>query len=164
MKKISFADNYFDLWICMNWVMDTIHKARERELTQYNISGRQSAALNAIEAIEAVGEKATPTEISRWLYRELSTVSELLSRMEAVGLVKKKSIGSGRKAEVIVSMTEKGRIATKSVIKRQSIKNALSCLSDEEYELFKSLLYKIWKKSVDEFKLHQYVSYSPFID
>ncbi|MCK4723402.1 MAG: MarR family transcriptional regulator, partial [Dehalococcoidia bacterium] len=58
-------------------------ETRERELIRLGITGVQAAVLFAVKAI---GDKATPAEISRWVLRESQSVSAILSRMEKAGL------------------------------------------------------------------------------
>ncbi|MBI2857797.1 MAG: winged helix-turn-helix transcriptional regulator [Chloroflexi bacterium] len=93
------------LWLLLVQARDAIRKARQKELNQYGISVRQSAVLSAIEAI---GDKATPAEISRWTLREPHSVSEVLNRMEKAGLVQKVK-DLDRKNLVRVTLTNKGR-------------------------------------------------------
>ena len=88
----------------------------------------QAGVLFILDAIEG---KATPTEISRWLLREPHTVSVLLTRMEREGLVSKAK-DPGKKSTVTVTLTEKGRQALGQSRERESIREIMSCLSDEE--------------------------------
>lgn len=86
MKNYSFVDQDYELWVLLHQPRDAVFKAREKELSPYGISTMQAAVLFIILAI---GNEATPTEISRWLLREPHSVSNLLSRMEKEGLVTK---------------------------------------------------------------------------
>jgi len=79
-------DKDFNLWHCFSITHDAISRVRQKELKPYNINLRQSAALTAIMAL---GDRATPIAISRWILREINTVSELFTRMGRQGLVRK---------------------------------------------------------------------------
>ena len=88
------TDQDYNLWVLLHQAKDAVFKAREKELSQYGISAMEAAALFIIQAI---GDKATPAEISRWIFREHHTVTALLSRMEKKGLITKvKDLETGR--------------------------------------------------------------------
>jgi DNA-binding MarR family transcriptional regulator len=82
---------------------DAILRARERDYARFGISNERRAALFIIQNN---GGRATPVEIARDLFRELHSVTEMLKRMEADGLVTRHK-GSGR-SKVEVELTEKG--------------------------------------------------------
>ena len=104
-----------------------MYKARTRELFQYGITPAEAAVLVIVQAI---GEKATPAEISRWLFREPHSISGLLARMEKQGLVRKVK-DLDRKNLVRVVITEKGQQAYQQSTKRESIHRIMSSLSEE---------------------------------
>ena len=55
-------------------------------------------------AIKAIGDKATPAEISRWTLRESQSTSAILDRMEKVGLIARvKGVWSERICRILVS-------------------------------------------------------------
>ncbi|MBI4286284.1 MAG: winged helix DNA-binding protein [Chloroflexi bacterium] len=70
--------------------------------------------------IDRLGDKCTPTEISRWFIREPNTVSELVSRMEKRKLVRQTS-DPERKRIVMVELIEKGKERRQQALKRESI-------------------------------------------
>ena len=144
MKAHLSDDRDFKLWILLNQARDVMFKAREKELRQYDISAVQAAVLFVLEA---VGEKATATEISRWLLREHHTISSLLTRMEKEGLVIK-ARNSDKKSEKNVSLTEKGKRTYNRSLNRESIQEIMSCLSEEEHQQMGSLLEKLRDKAL----------------
>ncbi len=90
MNKAEFLDQDFNLWILLAQTRALLFSAGEEELSKWNISLMHGWT---IFTIKAIGDKATPAEIARWLGREPHTVSSLLSRMMAQGLiVKEKSL------------------------------------------------------------------------
>jgi len=83
MGSLSAGGNH-ELAVLLAQARGAMLKARRKELTRYHISPRQSAVLFYIRAI---GDKATPAEISRGLFRESNSISEILGRMEKQGLL-----------------------------------------------------------------------------
>jgi len=150
MKNHLSSDHDYNLWVLLHQAKDAVFKAREKELHQYGIAAREAAILFVIQAI---GDKATPAKISRWIFREHHTVSSLLSRMEKKGLITRVK-ASDRKNIWIVSLTEKGQNAYRQSLKRKSIHAVMSSLSENERQQLESYLMKIrdtaLKRSVSE--------------
>lgn len=86
MQDSSSVDRDYKLWVLLRQAADAIYKARSKELSPLGLSPMASAILFIILAI---GERATPAEISRWMFREAHSVSGLLDRMEEKGLVRR---------------------------------------------------------------------------
>jgi len=116
-----------------------VFKARGKELSRYGVTVEQASILFVIQAI---GGKSTPAEISKWMLREPHTISSILTRMEKEGLITKRK-DSSNKGQVIVALTEKGRQIYSQSIKRESIREIISCLSEEEHNQLGSLLEKL---------------------
>jgi DNA-binding MarR family transcriptional regulator len=91
-EQVPVLDEYFLLWVLIAQTKDAILRARERDYARYGISNDRRAVLSAIERN---GGSATPVEISRNLFRELHSVTEMLKRMEADGLITREKT-SGR--------------------------------------------------------------------
>jgi len=136
MKAFLPKDEDYAVWILLGQTREAIYKARQRELKQYNITPRQAAILFSIETLN---NNATPAEISRRLLREPHTVSELLSRMERRGLVRRVK-DLDRKNMVRIVLTEKGREAYSQSTKRDSIHRIMSSLSKRGRQEFTSYL------------------------
>jgi MarR family transcriptional regulator for hemolysin len=132
-------DQDFNLWILLCQARDTIFRARGRELTPCGVTVEQAGILFVVQAI---GDQATPTEISRWMLRKPHTISTILTRMEKDGLVSK-SKDLDKKSRVIVALTEKGRQVYSQSSKRKSIREIMSCLSEEEHNQLGLLLQKL---------------------
>ena len=88
----------------------------------------------------------TLAEISRWIMRELHSVSSLINRMDKLGLVKKTKGPEANKISVI--LTDKGR-KLYSHTTNQSITMIFSTLSPEEKKQFQSHLKKLRIKARD---------------
>ena len=128
MAKNAANDSDYILWNLLILTRDAIHKVRERELTRYGITPVQAGTLFAINSL---GDQATISRIGRRIMRKPHSVLNLLQRLEKHGMVKKQKSGNGR-APAIYKLTPKGREASLSSEKRESLHRALSALSDEE--------------------------------
>ena len=154
MRKSLTGDQDYDLWVLLRNTTDTILRVRFKELGQLGVLGRQAALLLIIRLIEREGGKATPAEISRWLFREPHTISETLNRMGKDGLIKKiKDLD--RKNLVRVVITEKGQQYYEKSTRRQSIHKMLSCLTREERQQLRSVLEKLRGGGLKELGIEQ---------
>lgn len=143
MRKRQSIDQEQALWWLLCVAKDEMNRARQRELQRYRTTIMQSTVLSAIKAI---GKKVTPTDISQRLVRKPHSVSELLSRMEKEGLLRRvKDLEN--KSQVRVTLTEKGNKTYYQSKKRESIHEIMSCLSDEEREQLGSYLLKLREKA-----------------
>jgi DNA-binding MarR family transcriptional regulator len=146
MEKPVHSDEEYKLWVLFLRVRDMAFKARQRELSRHNISPRQSAILFAIKD---AGRNATPGEIARRSFREPHSVSEILSRMEKDGLIKKNKVQGGGN-RVTVTLTKKGQNAFRLSAKRDSIHRMISALSKEERRQLKASLMILWESALKE--------------
>ena len=140
------SDQDYNIWWLILHMRRTMYKARAKELFQYGITPEDAAALFAIHAI---GYRATPAEISRWLLRESHSTSELLTRMEKKGLVEKAK-DLEKKNLVRVAITEKGEQSYLQSTKRESIHRIMSALSNEECQKLRSCLERLRDKALNE--------------
>ena len=150
MKDFLSMDQDCNVWVLLSQAAHTALRAREKELDQYGVSAIEAAVLFIIQAI---GDRATPAEISRWLLRESHSVSGLLNRMERKGLVSRVK-DLERKNLVRVALTEKGKAVYRESRERKSIRNILSPLSQEEREQLRLCLERIRNKALKELGLH----------
>lgn len=136
------ADNdsglgYRHTWTLIRNISHLIGRARDRELSQYGITIMQSAILYMVKAF---GEQATPGNIARAMYREPTTVSNTLIRMEKQGLVHRFH-DTMRRSQVRITLTEEGERAYLDSDRRESVTRIMSQLSPDTYEqLRKSLV------------------------
>ncbi len=118
MKNSTSPDTDYDLYRLLAQTRTLLSRVREKELYRYGILGRHAAAL---QAIQAIGDKATPAEVSRWLCREPHTISSLLGRMEEKGLIKNSLIPISSAFSSIVTSAEANRIFWSPFLWRISI-------------------------------------------
>jgi MarR family transcriptional regulator, organic hydroperoxide resistance regulator len=136
VKDTVSEDKAFEFWVLLARTRDAMENARKLELMPLNISPVQAFVLFTILNFK---EEVTPATLSRLLYRESQTVSELLTRMEKSGLIKKVK-GSSPRNRVKITITEKGRRLYEQSARRESIHTVVSALSEKElYNLTASL-------------------------
>jgi DNA-binding MarR family transcriptional regulator len=129
------VDKLYDLWLLLSQTRAAIYRARQ-EKTGHYLHPNQALALCNIWAYNG---QATPVMLSRALYLERHSVSELISRMEENGLVKK-TRDSKKKNVVRVAITEKGRKMGQQVIQREFVNGIISTLSEEQQDQLKTAL------------------------
>jgi DNA-binding MarR family transcriptional regulator len=139
------SNEYFVLWALIAQTKDAILRARERDYARFGISNDRRAVLFVIQRS---GGHATPVEIARALFRELHSVTEMLKRMEADGLVTR-SKGSGR-SKVEVQLTEKGLDVFTQSLHNETDKRIFSVLTKKERERLASSLWKLRRKVLQD--------------
>lgn len=83
----------------------SIYKARNDELKPLGISSQQSALLHQIKSL---GDESTVTNIAERLHRDISSVSDMLVRLEERGLVRR-FISPTDRRQVYIFLTNKGQ-------------------------------------------------------
>ncbi len=142
MENHLLENRDYNLWVRLHQARDVIFRARDKELSRYSITPMQAAVLFIVKVLKATEGEATPGKVSRWLLREPHTISRIVTRMEDEGLVSKIR-GSGKKNEINITLTEKGEQAYRQSSKRESIREIMSCLSEEERQQLDSSLEKL---------------------
>jgi MarR family transcriptional regulator, organic hydroperoxide resistance regulator len=149
VKYYSYSDEDHDLWMLLTHTRYAIYRSREKELQRYSVSPEQVGVLFIVQAL---GNKATPSEISRYILRQPHTVSALIERMAEKGFVKKVH-DLDKKNLVRVSLTEKGQKIYENSTKRGPIHRIMSTLSDDERGQLKRLLEKLQAQARKEIGL-----------
>ena len=117
----------------------TLQRARELELAKVGLTTPQAGVLYFLKTSK---EPLTPMKLSRRMNRQPHTVSALLTRMEAQGLVKTTK-DLDRKNWVRVSLTKKGDEAFKRQMGEKTARNATSCLSKKEIDALNAICSKL---------------------
>ena len=146
MKDLSKTDPEYEQWLLLNQARDAVLKLRHTELGSCGITARQAGILFFIQAS---GGKATVAQISRWVFREPHSVSELLKRMEKKRLIKKTK-NLSRKNQVRIAITEKGLEAHTQTKMRGTVRSIMAVLSEEERKQLWSALWKLRVKAFEE--------------
>jgi DNA-binding MarR family transcriptional regulator len=145
MGKIE--DKQYDIWILLSRVYHLIAKLRHLELLKSHILPVQSYILFVIKAL---GNETTPTEISEYVYEQRSSISDILNRMEKQGLIIK-TIRSGGKRRVIVTLTEKGEKALVLSEDRKYLNKVMSSLTDAKTKQLEACLETLRDAALKEF-------------
>lgn len=145
------ADEHFMLWVLIAQTKDAISRARHIDYARYGISTERRAILYAILSN---GGRATPVEITHHLFRELHSVTEMLKRMEADGLITR-SKGSGR-SKVEVTVTEKGREIFNQSLFNEADARIFAVLDDKERELLASCLRKLRSRALEDLGIREW--------
>lgn len=148
-KYYSYSDADHDLWMLLTHTRYAIYRAREKELQRYGVSPEQVGVLFIVQAL---GNRATPSEIARFIIRQPHTVSALIERMAEKGLVKKMH-DLERKNLVRVSLTEKGQKVYDVSTKRGPIHRIMSSLNATERANFQKTLEKLQAQARKEIGL-----------
>ena len=134
------------IWAWILCVYDAMNEARKEELFKYNINRSQGSVLSIICTF---GNEATLTQIAKRWFRKINTVSEIISRMEKQGLVKRVK-DLKQKNRVRIVLTEKGIKASHHAIKREKISRIVSCLTKEERRQLRLCCRKLYNKALEE--------------
>ncbi len=130
------VDPLYDLWVLFARTYYIISKNREQEVYSFGIS-RPMAYL--LFVIDALGDKATPSRISKNTIAQFSTVSEMLDRMVESKLITKVRITDGRH-RIKVKLTKKGNTILQKSIKRESLHKAMLSLDEKKRRQLRSCL------------------------
>ena len=145
MKDAAQMNENEKTWERLVVTYTVLERARELELGQAGLSLPQAAV---IYFLKTAREPLTPSKLSRLIYKEPHTLSGLLSRMEAQGLVKKTK-DLKRKNLVRVSLTKKGEESFKRQVNVRTVRNVTSCLSSKELASLNELLDKLYAKGIE---------------
>ena len=135
-----------ELWALLSQASNALGRVADSELSQAGISMMQAAVLVFVKNSK---EPVIPAHISRWLFREPHTVSQLLMRMEKQGLVKRTK-NLDRKNQVRITLTAKGEQAFQQQSEMRGIGRILSTLTPEECDKLGASLKKLRDEAIKE--------------
>ena len=144
MKNLKISEDY-RLWLLLNKTRSAIFKLRHRKVGQY-LPPNQAAALVTIWALSG---QVTPAELSRQLFLEPHSVSELIVRMEKKGLVTKAK-DKNRGNIVRLTITDKGRRLCSKVMGEDLIHSIMASLTDAQQEQLRLFLTTLFAASLAE--------------
>ncbi len=156
-KDILNVDLPIGLWMMLRRTSRLIAKSRQRELAKYDISDDASAVLFTVSFL---GRQAIPATISKYLFLERHSVSQLLTRMEKDDLIRRVR-DLERKNYVRIELTPKGHDAFKKSSKQRSTKPIISTLSDEEQQRAWSYLARLRYRAIKKLGLRSPLLYPP---
>jgi DNA-binding MarR family transcriptional regulator len=150
MAKIPFLDESYTLWLLLSQTRSALFKARHRRAGKY-IHFNLAAALVTAWALNG---QATPAVLSRRLFLEPHSVSELVIRMEKKGLISKKR-DKKRENIVRISITEKGRKFCRQAVQPDFIHEIMSALSGTQRNQLRVCLQILYEKALQELGLEE---------
>ncbi|MFA5309053.1 MAG: MarR family winged helix-turn-helix transcriptional regulator [Dehalococcoidales bacterium] len=138
-------DSDYSLWLLLSETRSAISKARHKKVGLY-LPPNQAAALVSVWALDG---QATPAVLSRHLFLEPHTVSELVNRMHKNGLVtKKKDMEKGNM--VRIAITAKGRQVCRKMMGQEIIRRFMEMLSEEQRKQLRASLMTLYKGALQE--------------
>jgi MarR family transcriptional regulator, organic hydroperoxide resistance regulator len=155
MDETLHLDEYNKLWQKFSQTRAAIIKARQKRVGKY-FHPNWGVALTHIWAQNG---QATPGMLTRALYLEHHSVSELIDRLEKKGLVKRTQ-DTERKNTVRLSITEKGRQECFHGMQTDFITGIMSSLSGEQRKQFSACLTILHDKSLNELGLADDIHHS----
>jgi DNA-binding MarR family transcriptional regulator len=144
-------DEIHDTWNILAHTYRLMGRLWNKELSGNKFSREQ--ALNLM-IIKMLGDNATPYRVSRFQAQEHNTVSDILNRMEKLGLVTKIRESRG-KSRVKVRLTELGEQAYSQSLQRDVLYRVMSILSERELKQLTSVLTKLRDEILKEFEKEQ---------
>jgi len=143
MKKDLNNYEDMDLWVLLSRTYHSIAELRNAESRQSG-APRQAYILFIIKTL---GNNVTLTEISRYTFRKKNSLSELINRMAAKGLVRKVR-DPDVKSRIRVSLTKNGLRAYEKCTERESINKVMSALPEEKRQQLQSCLEILLEKAL----------------
>ena len=135
-------DPFVILPFLLKQTSDTIINAIELELAGHNVSIPQARILYFLAR---ENRPVTILEISKWVFRELNSVTFIINKMEKEGLVSKFSQPGERKA--YISLTDKGADLFYNHITENAQYLIFGVLTQAEREEFEANLIKLLRKA-----------------
>lgn len=145
MSEKTFLNENYLIWVLLNQTRAAVFKAREIQIGKYPFPN-QAAALIIIWSRDG---KATPTLLSRYLFLERHSASELVSRMESNGLVTKKR-DEKLKSVIRITITPEGKKICTQNMGTKYIDEMMSALSEKERAQLKKSLLILLKTACDQ--------------
>lgn len=143
--ELTFIDDKYRLWLLIWHTRAAISKARHKKFGRY-LHPNQAAALVNIWSCHG---RATPAMLSRLLFLEPHSTSELIIRMEKKGLVKRKK--DRKKGNLVrISITPKGRALCTKVVQADYIRGLISSLTAEQQQQLRDALWTLFKAVLKE--------------
>jgi len=145
MAKIMSIDENYMLWLMLFQTRAALFKARQKRIGKY-IHSTMAAALVTIWAFDG---KVTPALLSRRLFLEPHSVSELVIRMEKKGLITKNR-DEKRENIIRIWITEKGRKTSLLAMQPDFVRDAMNTLTTEQKKVFEACLRTLHHEALKE--------------
>ena len=143
-ESIELTENQ-KAWLRLETLMSVMERARNLELAKSGLNIPQASVLYCLKISK---EPLTPMKLSRMMHKQPHTVSALVHRMEAQGLVTTKR-DMKRKNWLRVSLTKKGEEALKQWVAASEVPDIMSCLTKRESEALYTITKKLHNKALE---------------
>lgn len=128
MNSASQGVSDHQLLVLLFQTRDLMLSLKRKELRKFGSTVEEATMLIHISKL---GDKATPTELSRQLLRKHHSITGILLRMEKKGLIKRNK-DLKRKNMIRVSMTEKGEAIYQNAKREDVLEKLADILSDKQ--------------------------------
>lgn len=142
----SENDTVFRLWALLRNASHIIHRVRDRELRQHDVTARQ---VNVLGTINRLGGEATIAEVSRRMLRDPSTIFNIINVLDRKGFIRK-SRDPDNRHWVRLSLTERGERIYRASLRTEQVTRIMSALSRQEREQLASCLEILRDKGLSE--------------
>ena len=146
MTQKTISDDQLEFWVLIHQTSEAAYKAREKELRPHGLSPIAHAVLTIASRLNG---QATAAELSRWLMREPHSVSELLSRMEKGGLLRRTKDPRNRQWARI-KLTKKGQRLLDMTSTSAAISRMSEALSEEQRQQLIAYLREMMDRALQE--------------
>lgn len=143
-ESVKITENH-TAWLRLETMMAVMERARNLELARIGTNIPQASVLFCLKSSK---EPMTPMRLARMMHKQPHTVSALVHRMEAQGLVSTKK-DMKRKNWLRVSLTRQGEEVLKQWAKSTLVPDALNCLSKKESETLYAITKKLHNRGVE---------------
>ncbi len=147
MRNRLDPEESYNLWATLDSTYYSVLRARDQELREDGIMFTQCAVL---ARIKLVGDQANPSEIARRMSREPHSISQIISRMEKSGLVRRVPDSRRNNKRIIIEVTEKGEEIYRIARQRESFNRIMSCLSPARRQRLLQLLREVRQSAMLE--------------
>jgi len=139
-------DADLELWGRLFQTIESIKRARARDLSQYKVTVMESAILFHVDTL---GDKATTSQTAKQLSRKHHGVLGLIAHMKKRQLLREIVGGTVEEAHYL-ELTSKGRSILKKVNQKQPLHQVFSSLTKQERMQLLNILSKLSRACLDE--------------
>jgi len=140
------GDQAYLFWVLFQQAYSAMSRVREKELGSLGITSHQATLLAVIAEL---GDRATPSRISKRMFRESHTVTELINRAVKMGLLRKEN-DSSRKNGVKVVLTDRGRQVCERMKDMEILRRLISVLPPDQLEYSQSFFRLLRDNAMNE--------------
>jgi DNA-binding MarR family transcriptional regulator len=164
MKNV-YLDENFSLWTMLHHSSEVLMAVREKTVEKYSLSVTELRTMLNISIIENTMEReVTASDLTKWLFRKRSTISELLTRMEKKGLIQRLPQADNKKSSII-QLTDKGKkVSEEAYLEGMKFVNkAMSSLSSDERHQLWMIMGKLRNLALKDLKLIEKPPFPQFL-